>query len=301
MVQTDSVKPKILILTGPTASGKTNLAISAALTLGGEVVGCDSMQIYRGMDIGTGKIKAEETKGIPHHMIDIVEPDMEYSVAQYVEDVKLAIRAVAEKGKLPILAGGTGLYINALLSGMNFADSKKDATIRNRLQEENAAFGTAYLYTRLQKVDPSSAAAIHPNDAKRIIRALEIYETTGMPKSRAIQTLECPYAYKLYILAPDREVLYNKINKRVDQMFEEGLCAEAERLYPYKKCQAMQAIGYKEIVAYLDGLCTIEEARERIKMNSRHYAKRQLTFFRGMPYEKTFASDPNEIFNELIS
>ncbi len=284
------MKPKLLVITGPTASGKTGAAIRLAQAVGGEIVGCDSMQIYRGMDIGTGKVTTAETCGIAHHMIDVVSPDCAYSVGQYKADAARCIADIVSRGRVPILVGGTGLYINALLSGMNFGEAGKTPAIREQLLEEVERYGAAEMYRRLVEVDPQSAARIHPNDIKRVTRALEIYMTTGAPKSRvATVQAESPYDYLLFVLQyADRDALYARIERRVDEMFAAGLVEEVRRLSAYRACQSMQAIGYKELIGYLDGLCGLEEAKETIKRNSRRYAKRQITFFKSMPHEKQY-------------
>lgn len=284
------MKQKLIVMTGATAVGKTSAAIEIARHINGEIIGCDAMQIYRGMDIGTGKVTSEEQQGIPHHMIDVISPADEYSVGQYKADAEQCIAEVAARNRVPILVGGTGLYIRAILSGLNFGQTEKNAGLRERLRAYATEHGAISLYRYLETVDAVSAQTIHPNDLKRIIRALEIYITTGIPKSQIADSLgDEPYAYKIYVMQyVDRALLYNRINQRVEKMFTDGLLDEVRRLYPHKDCQSMQAIGYKETVAYWDGLCTAKEALDLVCQNSRRYAKRQMTYFRGMSYDKTW-------------
>ncbi|MBE5731176.1 MAG: tRNA (adenosine(37)-N6)-dimethylallyltransferase MiaA [Clostridiales bacterium] len=279
---------KLVIVAGPTAVGKSAAAINLAKRFNGEVISADSMQIYKGMDIGTGKVTIEEAEGVPHHMLDVVMPNEEYSVGQYVLDAKKAIDDVVNRGKIPILCGGTGLYINSLLFGHSFAGAPKDEDIRDRLKTFAANEGADKLYAWLKKVDPVSAEQININDTKRIIRALEIYEITGKPRG-AFKDVDQPlYDYIMFVITDERDVLYDRINRRVDNMVLSGLLDEVKGLYKYKEYNSMQAIGYKEIVSYLDGGITLDEAIEQIKQSSRRYAKRQMTFFRGMKTEKHF-------------
>lgn len=280
MVQTNCVKPKIIIITGPTAVGKSDLAVKLAKLLKTEIISADAMQIYKGMDIGTGKITKEETQGIVHHMIDIVSPDAEYSVSDYVEQVKVMISKLNFENKIPIIVGGTGFYLNSLINGYNFSTSAKNDEVRekwNKLYETN---GAEFIYNSLKEVDPVSAEKINCNDIKRLIRALEIYETTGKPKSEVATSEENIYDCLMIVLTREREELYNKINCRVDKMFELGLVDEVNSLIEYQNCQSMQAIGYKEVVKYLKGYASLDDVVEEVKKNSRNYAKRQMTFFR---------------------
>ena len=290
---------KLVIITGPPAVGKSDRAIEIALKFGGEIVGADSMQIYKKMNIGTGKVTKAEMKGVPHHMIDIVMPDEDYSVGRYVTEARDSIQSIIDRAKLPVLVGGTGLYINSLLFNHSFAGAPKNESIRNKLKEEAAAEGSEKLYSRLLAVDPESALKINKNDTKRIIRALEIYEITGKPRSEFKDDSSAAYDYLLIVLNDDRESLYNRIDARVDKMFALGLVEEVKELYEYKDCNSMQAIGYKEVIEYLDGKISLEEAEENVKIDSRHYAKRQMTFFRGMKAEKLFINVNDDIETEI--
>lgn len=291
-------KPKILIISGATATGKSDLAVKCALKFGGEIVSCDSMQIYKGMDIGTGKISQVEMRGIPHSMLDIVRPNEEYSVGKYAKDATKHIDDIIARGKLPILVGGTGLYINGILSGWNFAETVANEEVRDRLNKEAEEKGAEYLHEKLASVDPESAEKINIKDKKRIVRALEIFELTGKKKSEAAVSSDCPYDYLFIILDVQRDELYERINNRVDRMLESGLVEEVDELYQYKDFNSMQAIGYKEIIRYLDGEISLTEAVEQVKQGSRRYAKRQITYFKGMKAEKTWVSPENvqEIF-----
>lgn len=281
-------KIKVLCITGPTAVGKSNAAVEVAKELGGEVVSADSMQIYRGMDIGTGKILPREMCGVPHHMLDVALPSEDYSVGRYVSEAKEEILGIAGRGKLPVIVGGTGLYIVSLLLRSNFAGAQKDERIRDELKRFAAENGARALHEKLREADPVSAETISVNDVKRTIRALEIYVVTGKPKSELKDELVPLYDYKLFVLYDEREKLYERIERRVDRMFELGLIDEVKNLYSYKDCNSMQAIGYKEVVRYLDEEISFDEAIEQVKQNSRRYAKRQMTFFRGMKLDKTF-------------
>ena len=279
---------RLIIITGPTAVGKSATAIEAAIRFGGEIVSADSMQIYKGMDIGTGKVTKSEMCSVPHFLLDVVSPDQDYSVGQYVLDAKKAIDDIAARGKTPILVGGTGLYINSLLFNHSFASAPKDDGVRNKLKEFLAINGAEKLYERLKEVDPVSSGQINPNDTKRIIRALEIYELTGKPRGESKDELKPCYDYLFAVITDERQALYDRINNRVDKMVELGLVDEVKSLYKYKDCNSMQAIGYKEIVAYLDSKVSLGEAIEQVKQSSRRYAKRQMTFFRGIRAEKQF-------------
>lgn len=301
MVQTHGIKPKLVVIAGPTASGKSETAVRIAAAFGGEVVGCDSMQIYKGMDIGTGKITEEEKRGIPHYMIDIVSPSEAFSVSEYKRRAESCIADIVRRGKLPVLAGGTGLYINALLSGLDFAETPRSDEVRAALRKEAESEGALPLYERLRQVDPVSAEKISPNDLKRVIRALEIYIVTGKPKSEQAGKSDCPYNALLLVLAPDRERLYARINARVDAMFASGLPEEVERLYAFRDTQAMQAIGYKETVAYLEDRCDLDTAVETVKQNSRRYAKRQLTYFRHMDGAVFLPPEYESVYNAVNS
>lgn len=281
-------KPKILCVAGPTASGKTAYAISLAQKNNGEVVSCDSMQIYRYMNIGTAKPTKEEMGGIPHHLIDYVDPRTNYSVADYVKDARECIADVLKRGKMPIVCGGTGLYLDCLINQIEFSEDKTDLEYRNELEAMAEKEGVMVVHEMLKKVDKEAADTIHPNNLKRVIRALEIIKATGMTKTDADKNArkEPVYDATIYGMDMERERLYERINKRVDLMMEMGLLREAEELLKMgipKESTAMQAIGYKELVGYFDGKISLEEAVETIKRESRRYAKRQITWLRRNP------------------
>lgn len=281
------MSPKILVVCGPTASGKTRLAVELALRHGGEVVSADSMQIYRRMDIGTAKPASEETRGVPHHMLDVAEPGEDYSVARYVEAAAACVDDILARGKLPIVAGGTGLYVDSLLSGRTFAPFTPESGHRARLQAIAAAEGLSPLRAELEKIDPEAAARLHPNDEKRIIRALEVWYETGKTitaHNLETQALSPRYdALKLGLNFADRADLWARIDARVDEMMGAGLEAEVRALLAEgipERCTAMQAIGYKEMAAALREGRSVAVAAGEIKLRSRQYAKRQLTWFR---------------------
>nr|WP_202409922.1 tRNA (adenosine(37)-N6)-dimethylallyltransferase MiaA [Halobacillus litoralis] len=274
----------VISVVGPTAVGKSNLGIRIAQRFGGEVISGDSMQIYRTMDIGTAKVTKEEMQGIPHHMIDFKDPAEQFSVAEFQQNVQALIRDIHERGKLPVLVGGTGLYIQATLFDFHFSEQKKDPSIMEKLEKEWKENGRDYMYKRLVEIDPEQAEKIHPNNERRVLRALEVYETTGqvMSDRHHQQQKESPFSPLLIGLEMDRELLYDRINHRVDQMIEQGLVKEVQHLYEQglKDAQSMQAIGYKELIPYFEGSCTLAEAVELLKRNSRRYAKRQYTYFK---------------------
>ena len=279
--------PKILVICGPTASGKTALAVELALRHHGEVVSTDSMQIYRRMDIGTAKPTREEMRGVPHHMLDVADPEEDFSVARYVDMAAKCVDDILSRGKLPILAGGTGLYIDSLLSGRTFAPFQPDSPLRGQLEEQLRREGGAAMLARLAQVDPDSAARLHPNDEKRIIRALEVYQSTGKTITQHnLETRAIPPRYDALTLAlafEQREDMWSRIDRRVDQMMDQGLVDEVQRLLDSgvpAKCTAMQAIGYKEMAAALLSHGDVSAGAEEVKLRSRQYAKRQLTWFR---------------------
>ena len=280
--------PKILVLCGPTASGKTALGVELALLTGGEVVSADSMQLYRGMDIGTAKPTAEEMRGVPHHMLDVAGPEEDYSVARYVREASACVDRILSRGKLPILVGGTGLYIDNLVAGREFAAFS--GLWREELQARARAEGLPALYRQLQEVDPQRAEKLHPNDEKRILRALEVwYETGETITDHDRRTAALPPRYDALRIGLDftrREDLWRRIDRRVDQMMEQGLAEEVAGLLRQglsPGCTAMQAIGYKELAAALRGEVPLEQAVEEVKLRSRQYAKRQRTWFRREP------------------
>lgn len=279
--------PKILVISGPTASGKTKLAVALAKARGGEVVSADSMQIYRRMDIGTAKPTREEMRGVPHHMLDVADPEEDFSVARYVDMAAKCVDDILSRGKLPILAGGTGLYIDSLLSGRTFAPFQPDSPLRGQLEEQLRREGGAAMLARLAQVDPDSAARLHPNDEKRIVRALEVYQSTGKTITQHnLETRAIPPRYDALTLAlafEQREDMWSRIDRRVDQMMDQGLVAEVQGLLDSgvpAKCTAMQAIGYKEMAAALLSGGDVRAAAEEIQLRSRQYAKRQLTWFK---------------------
>ena len=277
---------KIAVVCGPTACGKTALAVELALALDGEVVSADSMQIYRKLDIGTAKPAGEEKKGVPHHMLDVADPSEDWSVARYVMDAAPIVDDILSRGRLPIVAGGTGLYIDALIAGREFAPFAPDSGLREELERRTEAEGLEVLYRELERADPEAAVRIHPNDRKRIIRALEVYYTSGKTISqhdRETKALPPRYdAVKVGLRFADRADMRERIDARVDEMFARGLVEEVRELAAVlpPDCTAMQAIGYKELSAALREGRSPEEARDEIKLRTRQYAKRQLTWFR---------------------
>ncbi|CAG9613786.1 tRNA dimethylallyltransferase [Bacillus rhizoplanae] len=277
-------RDKVIVIIGPTAVGKTKLSIELAKALNGEIISGDSMQIYRNMDIGTAKVTEEEMDGIPHYMIDIKNPEDSFSVAEFQELVRGHIADITKRGKLPIIVGGTGLYIQSVLYDYQFSDEPGDHVYRKQLEQEAEEYGLEYIHRKLEEVDPISAKRIHPNNVRRVIRALEIFHTTGKTMSDQLEQQENELLYDVALigLTMDRDLLYSRINLRVDIMMEQGLLAEVERLYEdeVRNCQSIQAIGYKELYEYFEGKTSLEEAVMALKTNSRRYAKRQLTWFR---------------------
>lgn len=282
----NEIKPKVIVIVGPTASGKTALSIELAKKINGEIVSCDSMQIYKDMNIGSAKPTIEEMQGIKHYLIDVVEPTQRFSVAEYKKRAEQAIEEIIKKGKTPIVIGGTGLYANSLIYGIEYSEIEFDEKYRNKLmQEAETIEGLQKLYQKAKRIDPIAMEKISSNDKKRIVRILEIFNSTGKTKTQ--QEIESrkediKYDYKVFGINIERPILYERINKRVDIMVEQGLIDEVKYiLKKYKEFPtAMQAIGYKEIVEYLNGIITKEEAIEKIKQESRRYAKRQITWFK---------------------
>lgn len=275
---------KIIVIVGPTAVGKTALSIQLAKKIPAEIINGDAMQVYKGMNIGTGKITQEEMEGIPHHMLDIKEPDESFSVAEYKRYVQAYIEEISRKGKIPIIVGGSGLYIQAVLYDYTFQQAKRDEKVTERLERELKRHGVGPLYERLQQIDPVQAKTIHPNNHRRVIRALEIYETTGLTMSEihAKQQKSAVYDHFIIGLEMDRKLLYERINARVDEMLAKGLVAEVRKLYEQglKDTQAIQAIGYKELIPYFMGETDLETAIATLKRNTRRFAKRQFTWFK---------------------
>lgn len=278
--------PRICILAGPTAVGKTDLSLALARNLCGEIISADSAQVYKYMDIGTAKLKEAEMQGIKHYMIDEVTPDKDFSVAHFRERAEKYILDINERGRLPIITGGTGLYINSLLDNLDFTESISDEPFRNEMQELANEKGSAYVHAMLEAVDPQSHKKLHPNDLRRAIRALEVYRHTGKPISyfQEESRKQPPrYNYAYIMLSMDRARLYERIEQRVDIMLQQGLVEEVRGLLAMgysSSLNSMQALGYKEISSYLRGDITLEEASRILKRDTRHYAKRQLTWFR---------------------
>ena len=277
---------KILIITGPTASGKTNFALRCAKQLDGEIISADSMQVYRHLNIGTAKITKLEMQGIRHHLIDVVNPDQEFSVGQFVTLARDIIEDIFSRNKVPIIVGGTGLYIKSLIYPYTFASTPKNNDVRQKYKDLLEKNGQDYLYNLLKQKDSIASQKVHPNDTKRVIRALEIIELSGKTKSEQnLENITPAYDYLLVAIDLDRQVLYDRINKRVDNMFNSGLVSEVKKLIESKlvtfDCQSMQAIGYKEFKDYFNGTIGLSQLKDLIKRHSRNYAKRQLTFIRG--------------------
>ncbi len=280
------MKPKVIVIVGPTASGKTALSIELAKQINGEIVSCDSMQIYKDMNIGSAKPSLEEMQGIKHYMIDIVEPDKRFSVAEYKKQAEQAIEEILSKGKMPIVIGGTGLYADSLIYGIEYPEIEFDKNYRNELENlANSKEGLSNLYEKAKEIDSKAIEKISPNDKKRILRILEIYHSTGKTKTELeaeSRKNEVKYDYRVFAINMDRQILYNRINKRVEIMIENGLIEEVKNLLDkYKEFPtAMQGLGYKEVVEYLNGYLTKDEMIEKIKQETRRYAKRQLTWFK---------------------
>ena len=304
-------KPMI-ILTGPTAVGKSALSVELAKKINGAVISADSMQVYRHMDIGSAKITPEEMQGVTHYMIDELEPDEEFHVVRFVTMAKEYLKEIYADGKIPIIAGGTGFYIQALLYDIDFTEQQCDETYRRQLEDLAREHGSEYLHGILREVDPASAEAIHANNIKRVIRALEFYHLSGKKISEHNETerqKQSPYNFAYFVLTDERAKLYERIDRRVDAMIEAGLVEEVKKLKS-KGCSremvSMQGLGYKEILAYLDGGCTLEEAVYIIKRETRHFAKRQLTWFkreRDVIWldKQAFGYDDAAILKDMIS
>lgn len=280
------MKQPLIILTGPTAVGKTKLSLRLARAAGGEIISADSMQVYRYMDIGTAKIRPEEMEGISHHLIDVLDPSEEFHVVKFQELAKKAMEQIRAAGHIPIVAGGTGFYIQALLYDIDFTEHPGQERLRRQLEAFAREQGREALHQRLAQVDPAAADQIHPNNVKRVVRALEFFHQTGEPISRHNQQerqKESPYQFVYFVLTDARSRLYQRIDSRVDQMLRDGLVEEVrslkERGYT-KDMVSMQGLGYKEILTYLEGGCSLEDAVYQIKRDTRHFAKRQITWFK---------------------
>ena len=279
-------RPPLVVLTGPTAVGKTAASILLAKRIGGEIISADSMQVYRGMDIGTAKISRAEMQGVPHHLIDVLDPAQPFDVVRFQALAKEAIGEILSRGKIPILVGGTGFYIQAVLYDIDFSAEETDYALRAQLEEEARRIGKEALHEKLAEVDPESAGAIPAGNVKRVIRALEYYQKNGRPISRHNQEQrqkESFYRSAYFVLTDEREKIYERIDARVDEMIADGLVSEVTALRERgftKEMVSMQGIGYRQILDYLDGACTLEEAISKVKQETRHFAKRQLTWFR---------------------
>ncbi len=299
-------KIPVIVVCGPTASGKTAVGVELALRLGGEVVSADSMQIYKGLAISTAKPSFEEMKGVPHHLMDFLEPDEPFSVADYVKMARECISDIRSRGKLPIIVGGTGLYINSLIDNISFDHIVSDDSLRKELEEEAEKMGKEHMHEKLRSLDPQAAESIHPNNVIRVIRAIEmclLSGRTGSENREESRKNQSPYEpCMIGLTCFDRQVLYDRINRRVDKMFEDGLEAEVRAVYEkFKLRTAFNAIGFKEMIPYFEGECSLEEAADKIKQESRHYAKRQLTWFR-RDVRITWADTANsEQFDGIIS
>ena len=282
----DTEKKPLIILTGPTAVGKTKASIGLAKAIGGEIISADSMQVYRHMDIGSAKITKEEMADVPHYLIDVLEPEEEFHVVRFQQMAKAAMADIYSRGKIPIIVGGTGFYIQALLYDIDFTENEGDSVYREKLEALAKEKGAAYLHGQLAMVDPKSAEEIHANNIKRVIRALEFYHQTGQKISEHNERerqKESPYQFCYFVLNDRRECLYERIDHRVDQMIRNGLVQEVQTLKERgctKQMVSMQGLGYKEIFSYLEGDCSLEEAVYIIKRDTRHFAKRQLTWFK---------------------
>ena len=280
------MKKPLIILTGPTAVGKTKASIGLAKALNGEIISADSMQVYKHMDIGSAKIRPEEMQGIKHYLIDELEPDEEFHVVRFQEMAKKALEEIYAKNKIPIVVGGTGFYIQALLYDIDFTENEEDTEYRKELEQLAAEKGADALHEMLRKVDSASAEAIHANNVKRVIRALEFHKQTGRKISEHNEqerAKSSPYDFCYFVLNDERERLYERINLRIDQMLDDGLVEEVMSLKDQgytKEMVSMQGLGYKEVLDYLNGNCTLEEAIYILKRDTRHFAKRQLTWFR---------------------
>ena len=304
------MKRPLVILTGPTASGKTALSLALAEAAGGEIISADSMQVYRGMDIGSAKLPENERRGIPHHLLDVKDPSESFDVTEFVRLAEEAAEGIYRRGHLPILVGGTGFYLQAFLKGIDFSEGDPDTALREELTALAGREGRDAVYQILQAEDPEAAAALHPNNLKRVIRAIEYRRLTGRSicdANREQQEAESPYNFAYFVLTLPREELYTRIDRRVDGMFAEGLVDEVIKLRGSgldSGSTALQAIGYKEVIDALDGRCTMDEARAAVKRGTRHYAKRQLTWFRREKdviwLDRSLFADDEAILREVL-
>ena len=301
----------LIILTGPTAVGKTSLSIQLAKSIGGEIISADSMQVYRSMDIGSAKITKEEMEGIPHYLIDVLEPWEEFNVVSFQHMAREAMKTIYSHNHIPIVVGGTGFYIQSLLYDIDFTENDGDDAIRKELEALGREYGLSYLHQMLQEIDPESAELIHENNQKRVIRAIEFYKQTGKKISdhnKKERDRESPYDFLYYVIHTDRDLLYERIDHRVDQMIRQGLTAEVQQLKESgctKNMTSMQGLGYKEIYDYLNQDCTLEEAVYTIKRDTRHFAKRQLTWFKREKEVKwlflpEYGNDTSAVLEEIL-
>ena len=302
----------LIVLTGPTAVGKTGLSIELAGALGGEIISADSMQVYRHMNIGSAKVTREEMKGIPHHLIDVLEPTEDFNVVIFQKMAKEALTRIYERGRIPVLAGGTGLYIQSLVYDIDFTENDSDLSLRRELEMAASGKGPEYIHQMLREIDPVSAEQIHANNIKRVIRAIEFYKKTGRRISEHNQTerrKQTPYDLFYYVLNIDRKVLYERIDRRVDEMIKQGLVEEVKHLAGLgctRDMVSMQGLGYKEILDYLEGRCSLDEAVYTIKRDTRHFAKRQITWFkrerdvRWLNWEE-FEGSPKRILEYILA
>ena len=305
------MKQPLIILTGPTAVGKTALSIRLAKAIGGEIISADSMQVYRHMDIGSAKVTKEEMDGVPHHLIDVLEPEEEFNVVVFKQMATEALAGIYSRGNIPIVAGGTGFYIQALLYDIDFKENEEGSAIRAELEALAQSEGNLRVHAMLQEIDPKAAGQIHPNNIKRVIRAIEYFRQTGEQISvhnEAERGKQSPYHFLYYAVTTDRSLLYRRIDSRVDQMMENGLVEEVRRLKErgcHRGLTSTQGLGYKEILDYLNGACTLEEAVYVLKRDTRHFAKRQLTWFKrerdvrflNLP---DFENDPDRVLRAII-
>ena len=306
-----SEKQRLLILTGPTAVGKSKLSLELAKNLNGEIISADSMQVYKHMDIGTDKVSLAVREEVPHHLIDIIEPQEHFDVTIFQNLAKAAVADISGRGKLPIIVGGTGFYIQAVLYDIDFSETDDDLQIRQNLEEEaSSEEGLQSVYQRLRQIDPASCDVIPIQNKKRVIRALEFFEKTGRPISehnKEQRAKKSPFNFKYYVLTDSRELLYRRIDERVDTMMERGLVAEAMNLIGRgvtAGCTSMQGLGYREVLAYLNGEYDLERAVYLIKRNTRHFAKRQLTWFRREQnitwLDKQRYKDDEDVLSQII-
>lgn len=300
------MRKPMIIIAGPTAAGKTSISLSLSEALNGSVVSADSMQVYRGMDIGSAKIAPADRRDIDHYMIDVADPKEPFDVEQYKAMAEAAVNSIYSKNRIPIITGGTGFYIQALLYDIDFSESTPDAEYRRHLKEKSEAFGNDVLHQLLAEIDPESACTIHPNNIRKVIRALEFYHQTGIKISehnKKEYEKKSPYDYRFFVISSDRDVLYKRIDDRVDSMMQSGLLEEVIQLKENgctKDMTSMQGLGYRELMEYLDGKYSLDEAVRQIKQDTRHYAKRQLTWFRREKNARWFFPDEAALDQEEL-